>query len=143
VRQLKVSTRDLLFAMENRVPGTAHYLNTETGEVIPVFGYNRDQILAEVREFPKRYLRLPPLSGRSGYNTMVEFSRTVSRPELRAQLEAALNGPGVYRQFRTVLKPDPREFNRWQQFRGEKVAGHLRKRLEADGIAIELIPDND
>ena len=125
------------------MPGTTHYLNTETGEVIPVFGFNRDTILAEVRQFPKRYLRLPPLSGRSGYIAMVEFSRTVSRPELRAQLEAALNQPGAYRQFRAALKPEPREFDRWQQFRGEKVAGRLRQRLEADGIAIELIPDND
>jgi hypothetical protein len=74
---------------------------------------------------------------------MVEFCRTVSRPELRAQLEAALDGPGVYRRFRAAIKVEPREFTRWQQFRGEKVAGHLRKRLEADGIAIELIPDND
>ena len=143
MRKLKVSTRDLLFAMENRVPGTAHYLNTETGEVIPVFSFNRDQILAEVRQFPKRYLRLPPQSGRSGYDAMVEFSHTVSRPDLRAQLEASLSGPGVYRRFRAAIKAEPREFNRWQQFRGEKVAGHLRKRLEADGIAIELIPDND
>jgi len=129
--------------MENRVPGTTHYLNTETGEVIPVFSYSRDQILAEVREYPKRYVRLPPQSGRAGYNAMVEFSRTVSRPDLRAQLEAALDGPGVYRRFRDALKSEPHEYSRWQQFRGEKVAGHLRKRLEADGITIELIPDND
>ena len=142
MRVIRVSTRDLLFAMENRVPGTTHYLNTETGEVVPVFGFNRDRILAEVRQFPKRYLRLPPISGRSGYNSMFEFARTVSRPELRAQLEAALDGRGVYRRFREVLKAESREYDRWQQFRGEMVAGRLRKRLEADGIAIELIPDN-
>jgi hypothetical protein len=128
--------------MENRVPGTTHYLNTETGEVVPVFGFNRDQILAEVRQYPKRYLRLPPQSGRSGYTAMVEFAKTVSRPELRAQLEAALDGPGVYRRFREVLKAESREYDRWQQFRGEMVAGRLRKRLEADGVSIELIPDN-
>ncbi len=143
MRVIRVSTRDLLFAMENRVPGTTHYLNTETGEVIPVFGFNRDQILSEIRQSPKRYLRLAPQAGRSGYTAMVEFTHTVSRPELRAELEAALNGPGVYRRFRSVLREEPREFKRWQQFRGEKVAGRLRKRLEADGIAIELIPDND
>ena len=129
--------------MENRVPGTTHYLNTETGDVIPVFGFNRDQILAEIRQFPKRYLRLAPQAGRSGYNAMVEFARTVSRPELRAVLEAALDGPGVYRKFRAAIRNEPRESKRWQQFRGEKVASRLRKRLEADGIAIELIPDND
>ena len=143
MRVIRVSTRDLLFAMENRVPGTTHYLNTETGEVIPVFGFNRDTILAEVKQFPKRYLRLPPQSGRSGYNAMVEFAKTVSRPELRAELEAALDGTGVYRRFRAALKNEPREYARWQQFRGEKVAWRLRQRLEADGIAIELIADND
>jgi hypothetical protein len=129
--------------MEDRVPGTTHYLNTETGEVVPVFGFNRDQILAEIRQYPKRYMRLPPQAGRSGYNAMVEFARTVSRPELRAELEAALDGRGVYRRFRAVLKDEPREYKRWQQFRGEKVAGRLRKRLEAEGIVIELIPDSD
>ena len=125
------------------MPGTTHYLNTETGDVIPVFGFNRDQILAEIRQFPKRYVRLAPQAGRTGYDAMVEFTRTVSRPELRAELEAALDGPGVYRRFRAVLKKEPRESHRWHQFHGEKVAGRLRKRLEADGIAIELIPDND
>lgn len=129
--------------MENRVPGTTHYLNTETGEVIPAFGFNRDQILAEIREFPKRHVRLAPQAGRSGYNSMVEFARTVSQPELRAVLEAALDGPGVYRKFRAVLRDEPREFKRWQQFRGEKVAGRLRKRLEAEDMTLELIPDND
>jgi len=125
------------------MPGTAHYLNTETGEVVPVFAFNRDRILAEIRQFPRRYVRLPPQAGRSGYNAMVEFTRTVSRAELRAELEAALDGHGVYRRFRAALKDEPREFKRWQQFRGEKVAGRLRKRLEAEGIAIELIPDSD
>lgn len=129
--------------MENRVPGTTHYLNTETGEVIPAFGFNRDQILAEIRQFPKRYLRLAPQAGRFGYDSMVEFARTVSRPELRAELEAALDGPGVYRRFRTVLKNEPRELHRWHQFQGERVAGRLRKRLEAEGIAIELVSDNE
>jgi hypothetical protein len=143
VRVLRVSTRDLLFAMENRVPGTAHYLNTETGEVVPVFAFNRDTILAEIKQFPKRYLRLPPQSGRFGYNAMVEFARTVSRPQLRAELEATLDGRGVYRRFRAVLKPEPREYARWQQFQGERVAGRLRQRLEAEGIALELIRDND
>jgi hypothetical protein len=142
VRVLRVSTRDLLFALENRVPGTTHYLNTETGEVTPVFGFNRDKILADVRKYPKLWLRLAPQSGHAGYNAMVEFCRSVSRTELRAQLEAALNGPGAYRRFRTLLKAEPREHARWQQFRGEKVAGHLRGRLEADGITIELVPDN-
>jgi len=143
VRVLRVSTRDLLFAMENRMPGTAHYLNTETGEVIPVFAFNRDAILAELKQFPKRYLRLPPQSGRFGYNAMVEFARTVSRPQLRAELEAALDGQGVYRRFRAVLKAEPREYARWQQFQGERVAARLRQRLEAEDIALELIADND
>ena len=129
--------------MENRVPGTTHYLNTETGEVIPAFGFSRDRILAEIRQFPKRYVRLAPQAGRSGYSAMVEFARSVSRPELRAVLEATLDGPGVYRKFRAVLRREPRESKRWQQFRGEKVAGRLRKRLEAEDMTLELIPDND
>ena len=104
MRTLKASSRDLLFALENRVPGTTHYLDTETGEVIPVFSYNREKILADVQLHPNRFVRLAPQSGRDGYHVMEEFTRTVSRArKLRARLEAALKDEHVFREFRAAV----------------------------------------
>lgn len=143
MRTVKVEIRDLLFALENRVPGTTHYLDTETGEVIPAFSYNREKILADVQLHPNRFVRLAPQSGRDGFHVMEEFTRSVSRPEVRARLEAALKGEHVFREFRAAVDEDPDERLRWQQFRSEALIQHLRRRLEALDVSMELARDGD
>lgn len=143
MRPLKASSRDLLFALENRVPGTTHYLDTETGEVIPVFSYNREKILAEVQHHPNRFVRLAPQSGREGYYVMEEFTKTVSRPDLRARLEETLKHEHVFREFRAAVEADDDERRRWQQFRAEALIQHLRKRLEPLGFSLELTSGRD
>jgi hypothetical protein len=143
VRVLKVSSRDLLFALENRVPGTTHYLDTESGEVVPVFSYNRDKILSDIRAAPGRFVRLAPQSGRDGYKAMEDFARTVPAEWLRLKLEAALKGPNVFRQFRDAIKEDGTEWPRWQQFHRDGIIRHLREKLVADGISLNLLRDRD
>jgi hypothetical protein len=143
MRTVKVAARDLLFALENRVPGTTHYLDTETGEVIPAFSYNREKILADVQLHPNRFVRLAPQSGRDGFRVMEEFARTVSRPEIRARLDAALKQEHVFREFRAAVDEDPDERRRWQQFRGEALIQHVRKRLASLDVSLELIHGTD
>lgn len=140
-RVLRVSRRDLLFALENRVPGIAHYLDTTTGDVIPVFGFNRQRILADVRAAPRRYIRLAPQSGAEGYSIMESFVRTVSRPEIRARLQAALQTPPVFRSFRQVLETLPGEMERWLNFRAECGIDIIRNQLSATGVALELVDE--
>ena len=142
MRQLKVSQRDLLFAIENRVAGVANYLDTETGEVMPAFSYNRDQILAGVKKSPGRYVRLAPQSGAQAFKAMEDFTRTVSRAELREQLEAALKEPHRFRTFRLILKEHEGEESRWHQFRGAMMVQALRERLKEAGIELVLTKES-
>lgn len=142
MRTVKVPARDLLFALDNRVPGTPHYLDSETGEVVPVFGFNRDRILSDIRSQPGRYFRIAPQSGRHGYAAMEEFTKTVSRPELRERLSAALKEQNVFRGFRSVLDEEPAEMERWLQFRTEGMIETLRARLREAGIELELVSDS-
>lgn len=138
---LKVSRHDLLFALENRSPGTAHYLDAASGAVIPVFGFNRQRILAEVRADPDRYIRLAPLSGVEGYKAMEDFARTVSRTDARTRLVAALREAHVFRSFRAVLDTLPGELDRWLGFRAEYAVNAIRRQLGAAGVTLELTED--
>jgi hypothetical protein len=140
MRRLKVNRRDLIFALDNRVRGVANYLDTETGDVIPVFSYNRDQILDAVRETPDRYLRLAPQTGGQAYQAMAGFTATVSRPELRGQLEAALASPARFRLFREVVEANPVESRRWQNYRAEMLIEVVRAKLAARQIELLAQP---
>jgi hypothetical protein len=143
VRTLTVERRDLFFALSNRVPGVANFLDTETGDVVPVFTYNREIILAAVKQSPGRYVRLAPQSGSQAYEAMVAFCRTVSQPELRAELEQAVAAPGRFRAFRTALEAHPAEAARWQNFRAAAMTQHLSERLLRQGIELRFRPTAD
>ena len=139
MRSIKVSARDIVFAMSNRMPDTNHYLDTETGDVLPVFGFNRDAILAMVKEQPGRYVRLAPQSGRRGFEVMQQFAATVSRRDYREKLEQTLKGKHSFRRFREVLHEEPDEQRRWKLFRLENMAQPLREKLKKKNIKLELV----
>jgi hypothetical protein len=134
MRTITVSTRDLLFAIENRAPGVTHYLDKTSGDVMPVFSYNREQILAAIKKEPDRYLRLAPQSGSQGYKAMADFTRTVRNVELRRKLEAALNAKNAFHNFRAVIDTEPTEQTRWLRYRGQQLVEHVRERLRASDI---------
>ncbi len=149
MRSIKVPARDIVFAMSNRMPNTNHYLDTETGDVVPVFGFNRDAILAMLKQQPDRYVRLAPQSGRRGFEVMQQFTATVSRKGFRQKLKQTLDGKHSFRRFREVLHEEPDEYRRWKLFRLENMARPLREKLKEKGIKLELtdpdytLPDPD
>ncbi len=132
-----------MFALTNRLAGTTHYLDTETGEVMPVFSFNRDRILSEMRSQPGRYVRLAPQTGAEGIHIMAEFVRTVSRPELRAQLSSAIAGERPFSRFRSILRNVEPEYRRWLQFRATLSVCSIRENLLSRGIQLELVRDQD
>jgi hypothetical protein len=142
VKKLPVLERDLLFAMTNQMQDIAHYLDLETGDVIPVFGYNRSEILSRVKENPGRFIRLVPQTAGQGIEMMQRFIETVKRKDLRARLSMAIKEGKVFSKFRTVLVNFPDEFKRWQRFRVMFITANLRERLRQNGIELELIPDS-
>lgn len=138
MRKLRVPARDLLFALRNRVPGTVHFLDTETGEVIPVFSFNRDKVMEQVRAHRKRYLRLAPETSRQGYEIMRRFISLVGSAEIRRELERAAAGEHAFRRFRERLEQWPDEKLRWQKYRAEMTADSVRRRLAESGITLVL-----
>lgn len=141
MRRIEVSTRDLLFALGSRMPDTNHYLDIQTGEVIPVFTFNRERVVALVRADPDRYVRIAPQSGRRGYEIMKQFVQTVSRPELNSLLRTALESSDAFSGFRQVLKAYPAELKRWKSFRTEMMVQGLRERLRERDVEFALVND--
>ncbi len=143
MRKLRVSERDLLFALTNQVQETAHYLDLETGEIIPVFSFNRDEILKLIRQQPGRYLRLAPQSSRERQEMLKGFIRTITRPGLKTQLLSALQEKRVFARFRQVLAQFPKELKRWQSYRMMVLSEPLRRKLRERDVELVLVPDRD
>lgn len=131
-----------MFALSNRAPGTAHYLDTTTGEVIPLFVFNREKVLEMVMSEPKRYVRLAPQPGAEGFRVMQEFIKTVSRPALREELTSAISGERAFARFRRAIKAHQTEHRRWLQFQGMMTARVLCERLREHGIELRLVADD-
>jgi len=143
VRELRVLRKDLLFALDNRADGIPHYLDTETGEVVPVFSYNRDRLLEQMKAVPGRYVRVAPLSGRQGYAAMEEFARTVANLPLQSRLAAALQSESAFRNFRAALADYPEELARWRRFRAEAVTQGIKDKLKELGIGLVLVSEDN
>jgi len=132
-----------MFALTSRLPGTTHYLDAETGEVMPVFSFNRDKVLAAVHDQPGRYLRLAPQTGSEGIHIMADFIRTVSRPDLAARLGEAISGDRPFARFRHLLRDVEPEYRRWLQFRAMVSVQGIREKLLSRGVQLELVIDPD
>lgn len=142
MRKVYVLERDLLFALTNQMKETAHYLDLKTGDVIPVFSFNRDEILARVRANPEQYVRLVPQTRGQGIEMINRFIETVSRADLKAKLKAAVKEGRIFSRFRSVLETEPEELRRWQQFRVMVLTESLKQKLQKMNLELVLIGDD-
>ena len=122
--------------------GTVHYLDVETGDIIPVFTFNRDRVLAEIHSSPDRYVRIAPQSGRRGYEIMQEFIETVDDDDLRDRLRTAISGKNTFSCFRDALADRPKLKKRWSRFNAEAAVQGLRDRLAERSVEITLVFDD-
>ncbi len=143
MRKLSVYQRDLLFALAHQIQETAHYLDIETGEVIPVFSFNRNEILALIKQNPARYIRLVPQTTKEGREMIQQFIATVSRADLKARLSQAISTGRIFSQFRAVLMDFPEELKRWHQFRIMVLTEPLKRKLLEEGIELVLVNDEE
>jgi len=143
VRKLAVLERDLLFALTSQMQDIAHYLDLETGDVIPVFSYNRDAILSQIKADSDRFVRLMPQTPRQGREMMKRFIETVRRPDLKARLTAAIKRGKAFVRFRAVLLNFPDELKRWQRYRVMFVTEPLKIKLREQDIELILLSDPD
>jgi hypothetical protein len=121
--------------------GTENYLDLQTGTVW--FHTMTDLGVADDLDVDlsdeTRWLFLPGEGSHEAYRDLRRFIGTVDDDHLVAQLTVAIDGPGAFRRFRSVLERDPAQFTRWHRFDADARLGHARSWLADHGY--EARPD--
>lgn len=86
--------------------------------------------------FGDRFISIPPEGSHEGYHDMEAFVATVRNRRLQERLERAIGGRGAFRYFKDVLFDYPAEWERWFQFKRERLHHRILDWLEAN----EIIP---
>lgn len=133
-RRLEISWEALEDAFENNAPEVHSYLHLSTGEVLRVVDGVADPAMHQRIASDTGYLRVDPVSSREQYRWMERFIATVTEPDLRARLVAAIDGKGAFRRFKDVLMSFPADRERWFQFRTERLRACMEAWLEAHNI---------
>lgn len=142
MKKLVIDQKDLYFAFENRMPETNHYLNLETGEILPVFSFNRGKILTEMDKNPDKYVKIMPLGSRGGVQIMKDYIETVPKPLIRQELKEALSKKGAFRGFRAVIDKYPTEKEHWVEFKRNATLKQIKDWLAEFGIELEFVTND-
>jgi len=124
------------------------YVDTETVEVdwanvlpqldLPYWQKDSLVITDQVETgFGKRFIRIPHVESREGYEDMADFIDTVTNPYLQVRLERAISGRSPFRRFKDALQEYPNEREHWFQFKDERMHQRILDWLE--GMGIELV----
>jgi hypothetical protein len=120
-KALEIDLADLANALDDH-SGLAWYLDTKTGDVVPVPDDLDDDLLPVPRDElvdSERFVFVEPIESGFGWGEMRDFAGRVADQRLRGLLEVALAGKGAFSRFRAVLANHPQE-------RAEWFAGHDR-----------------
>ncbi len=85
-------------------------------------------------DYNTRFIEIPQVDSREGYEDMETFIETVSRQHLQELLQVAIQGKGAFRRFKDVLGTYPQERERWFQFHDERLRQRMLKWLERENI---------
>lgn len=120
------------------------YIDRETGEVLlgtsdsPVEGVPAEDDDEVPEELHDRYLPIPHIGSRDGYEDMVNFIDTVDDERLHDLLGVAIKGKGAFGRFKDVLRrPEYKlEQERWFSFSGQLETDRVVKWLESKGLSV-------
>jgi len=118
VTALKIDLQDFAMALTWRgsLYDSAHYLDTETGEVIFVSdGADEDMIPPELEDNP-RYPCIEAIESSQAFGIMEDFIETVEDAAMAGRLAAALERPKPFRRFKDTLLDDPALRDAWFAF---------------------------
>lgn len=135
---LQIDCGDLLFALGSH--DTEHYLDLETGVVIPIFEDVFDDEQPELDlEDGNRYRFIEPVPSHEGFEWMESFARRQQDGRVRADLLAALERRRPFRSFKDALASYPEVRTRWFEFEEERLLQYAREWLLGEGIQAELV----
>jgi len=140
--RLKIDAEDLIMALEDHSYEVTHFLDLNTGEVLPVFtemGFDEnDEVKAQIDADPFRYRRIEPLPSSVGYNVMADFVETLPDSKASRHLTNALQKRHPFRNFKDALLYYPELREEWFRFRDQQLTQLASEWLKAEGIEAEL-----
>lgn len=114
----------IIFSMEDQT--TVRLMDSKTGGLVVV--KSRDEVLSRneksrnLLEDGDRYYALPEWSSADGYGLLEDFTESVQSSEVRKELRDVLvNGRGVFRNFKNVIKANPELQRQWNIFKAERM----------------------
>ena len=140
-KKLRIDFEELLLAFEG-FPSEEieHYLDTETGEIIPLHDdfddaeELRDRIDAGLGE---RYRRIEMMEPHESFRIMEDFAASLPESPLKSRLFEALSRNKPFRRFKDVVHSDLAVRDQWFAFRDDALARYAQDWLESLGIEAE------
>ena len=122
LRKLKIDFEELLLALGEPIE---NYLDTETGEVIPLHDDFDDA--AELREridanLGDRYRSIEPLESHESFRIMEDFAASLPESRRKPRLFDALSRNKPFRHFRDIVHADLALRDQWFAFRDDALA---------------------
>lgn len=134
VKEIMLTERqlqDLIETYDLYTDGLEQFLNIDTGEIVMVSSFDRDDEDEELNEaieegFNEIYFRIPCRESHEGYLDMEDFAETVTNEKLRTKLfNVLIGGKKMFRRFKDALSSDARELDRYYKF----VEGRNKERV--------------
>ena len=115
---LKLDLQDFAFALSwnSDLYASAHYLDTETGEVVFIGEGMDEALIPPDFEDNPRYQRIEPIESQDAFRIMQDFVETVQDAAMAARLTAALERSKPFRRFKDALLDDPALREAWFAF---------------------------
>ena len=142
LKKLRIDFEELLLALEGfPSPDIENYLDTQTGEIIPLHDDFDDA--ADVREridagLGVRYLAIEAMETHESFRIMEDFAASLPESQLRSRLLDVLARSKPFARFKDIVHGDLALRDQWFTFRDDAFARYARDWLEAKGIEAEL-----
>lgn len=143
LKKLTIDFEDLLLALEGFAgENMEHYLDTETGEIIPLHDDFDDA--EEIRErieagFGEHYLAVETVEAHESFRIMEHFAASLRESQLRTRLLDAMSRNKPFRRFKDIVHSDLALRDQWIAFRDEALAQYARDWLASLGIEAEWL----
>ncbi len=141
---ITINLHDLAECFDLRFDTMTHYLDLQTGEIVPLLSdvsnepdapeWQREQ-QARNEEIERneggRFAYIEPIDAHEGFRWMELFVDSVGDPKEGELLARALQGPKPFRRFKDALQETRSEGPRYFAFRQRKLEEHAQEWLES------------
>ena len=132
MREMTVDWAALHSAFQMNMPEVRCFLSIEDGRVLKL--PPGDPSLATVRSDPQHHLAIEAIPSRIQYQWLDDFIKSIENVDVRARMEAAINGKGAFRRFKDILLTLPDERRRWFEYRDQMMRQRIIEWVREVGI---------